>query len=264
MDTDQNIYEYRILNRKCYENIDSSIFFKHFHDFYELYVFVSGEGYYTIESNVYQLRPYDAFLIQPAQYHFLTLTNTTHYERILIWFSDKDVPSSLLDSFGNKNIYVNIKDKPILNNLFFGPYWDTFSTYSRSDLEILSQLKLKEFLIHLKNTDTLSSASEHVSINPIVKKALKYINENLSEDLNIKKIADAVFVSCSYLSHLFQNTCKISIMEYVRQKKILAAKELIKSGCTPTEVFKKYGFNNYSTFYRNFKKHYSVSPRLKN
>lgn len=187
MDTDQNIYEYRILNRKCYENIDSSIFFKHFHDFYELYVFVSGEGYYTIESKVYQLRPYDAFLIQPAQYHFLTLTNTTHYERILIWFSDKDVPSSLLDSFGNKNIYVNIKDKPILNNLFFGPYWDTFSTYSRSDLEILSQLKLKEFLIHLKNTDTLSSASEHVSINPIVKKALKYINENLSEDLNIKK-----------------------------------------------------------------------------
>ena len=45
---------------------------------------------------------------------------------------------------------------------------------------------------------------------------------------------------------------KAPIIQYVRTKKILAAHQMIENGAKPYQVAKKYGFDDYSTFYRSY------------
>ena len=41
----------------------------HHHDFYEIYLFLSGQVEYRVEGSVYQLNPGDLLLISPLELH---------------------------------------------------------------------------------------------------------------------------------------------------------------------------------------------------
>lgn len=248
-----------LFNHQSYSNCNKTVFYKHFHNHYELYVFIAGKGYFTIGSDIYKLKPYDMLLIRPAQYHFLTLTDTKYYERFLVWFDEKDVPEEIFSTFPD-TVYLNLESYPKLKNALCALIETDIAEYSKEDLACLFQAKINEFFIRFKNTNLLDGPSVSIEVNPILKKTMQYINDNIFADLSAQKIADDIFVSYSYLSHLFRENCKISLMEYVRQKRIIMAKELLKSNTKPTEVFEKCGFTNYSTFYRNFRKYFNSSP----
>jgi AraC-like DNA-binding protein len=53
---------------------------------------------------------------------------------------------------------------------------------------------------------------------------------------------------------------KISIMDYIKQKKILLAQDLIANGTKPTLAAQELGFEEYSTFFRLYKKYLGCSP----
>ena len=53
---------------------------------------------------------------------------------------------------------------------------------------------------------------------------------------------------------------KISIMKYVKTKKLIAAHNDILSGLKKNEVAEMYSFDNYSTFYRLYIKTFHTSP----
>ena len=43
-------------------------------------------------------------------------------------------------------------------------------------------------------------------------------------------------------------------------KKLRLAQAEMQTGSHPTEVATRYGFENYATFYRNYKRHFGVAP----
>ena len=43
---------------------------------------------------------------------------------------------------------------------------------------------------------------------------------------------------------------------------VLAQREIL-SGKNPTKLYEKYGFNDYSSFYRAYKSHFGLSPSEK-
>lgn len=49
-------------------------------------------------------------------------------------------------------------------------------------------------------------------------------------------------------------------MQYVRNKKVLYAQNLIKSGIRPTKAYTMAGFEDYTTFYRSYKLFFGHSP----
>ena len=53
---------------------------------------------------------------------------------------------------------------------------------------------------------------------------------------------------------------KISIYRYIILKKLAFAQIDIKKGVPVTEVCYKYGFSDYSCFYRHYKKVFGVCP----
>jgi len=90
---------------------------------------------------------------------------------------------------------------------------------------------------------------------------LKYINENLNEDLSIESLSSGFYMSRYYLMHRFKEQTGYTVHSYILQKKLIMAHSLIKKGRPINEVSAECGFGDYSSFVRAFKKMFGLSPR---
>ena len=104
------------------------------------------------------------------------------------------------------------------------------------------------------------------SMNPQkVKKlyrALEFIEENYMKELRICEIAQAAYISETYLRRLFADCCSVSPMHYIKIIRIEAACKLIKnSDENINEIAYRVGFNNMTTFINSFKKIMGCTPK---
>ena len=82
----------------------------------------------------------------------------------------------------------------------------------------------------------------------------------MDRPLDASLIAEALFVSKTYLSHVFAKTMNISLMRYVRMKKIYRAREYLKQGNSVTRTAELLGYDSYHTFLRNYYAEFHISP----
>ena len=101
-------------------------------------------------------------------------------------------------------------------------------------------------------------------VNPILSKALAYIAENLFTINDISEVAQAVFVTDSYLFRLFKRELFKTPKKYVTEKRLLYAQNQIRKGKRPTEVASLCGFDDYTTFYRNYTALFGNTPSDEN
>jgi AraC-like DNA-binding protein len=64
-----------------------------------------------------------------------------------------------------------------------------------------------------------------------------------------------------YMCHLFKKTTGFSLLEYVQSKRIQYAKILLHKGVNISEASRQCGFEEYSNFYKTFKKLVKLSPK---
>ena len=94
-----------------------------------------------------------------------------------------------------------------------------------------------------------------------VSNAMYYINRNLSVKLNIKSVADALFISESKLSKEFRRETGISIGQYIDNRIIFEAeKGLAQPGCSITSLSESLGFCDRFYFSRRFKEKTGKTP----
>lgn len=94
-----------------------------------------------------------------------------------------------------------------------------------------------------------------------VQRAMDYIRCNISRDLSRTEIAEAIFLSPEYLSHLFKKETGSSLSEYIVTEKMRLAQQLLRdSSMQISEVAQKVGYSNFSYFSQVFKKHLGLSP----
>ena len=62
--------------------------------------------------------------------------------------------------------------------------------------------------------------------------------------------------------HLFEERMKISPKQYILQKKLALANKLIEDGVPPTLAAVRIGYDNYSNFYRMYRKRYGNCPKF--
>ena len=90
---------------------------------------------------------------------------------------------------------------------------------------------------------------------------LRFINENLDKELNIKVLAEKYFSHPTHFIRSFRDKTGTTPKQYVRQKRIENAKLLLeKTDLTIWEITQKIGFKDETHFYRCFKETYNMSP----
>ena len=175
-------------------------------------------------------------------------------------FIDDIIFANILNKHGK---IFPLYNSPALNNTLerFLGYFDTFS---EKELSLASPGIITEFLFLLNRCDTGDSTLSNNSYNEIIQQIIAYIDENIYSRITIEDIAKHVNISTIYASQLFKRTMQTPLISYIRAKKMALVRQEILNGAKPYEIYFKYGFENYSSFYRAFTKIYHVSPSLIN
>ena len=254
----KNTYSHTISLIPVLSEKSKSISFQHLHDQNEIIYFISGNCTLVTEDFSYSPTPGDIVFIPANKYHFLQLTGTDVYERIVLNFYGSETIDTLLSCAFENRHFINVSADGKFAGLFerFEEYRDTLQAWQ---FEVVASSLLHEFLC-LCCGNSLSQTKNIKSSEKILKGALNYINKNLTTIEDIQEIADAVFVSSSYIYQLFQKKLRISPKRLLAQKRLLLARSCILSGEPPYAVYQKCGYKDYSTFYRAYKSQFQQSP----
>ena len=97
--------------------------------------------------------------------------------------------------------------------------------------------------------------------NTYVNKIISIIDEKLTEKLTLKDISDEMNLSKEYVSYIFKKETGKTLMNYINEQKMIAAKEFVINSDMPlVEIAQILGFDNYNYFSRLFKKHFDRTP----
>ena len=95
-----------------------------------------------------------------------------------------------------------------------------------------------------------------------VEKMVKWVEDNLSDNPTLEKMASYVGYSEYYCSSKFHEVTGVTFKEYVSKRKLsLAAKSLLETNDKVLDVALNYGFSSNEAFSRAFCKEYGYSPR---
>ena len=92
--------------------------------------------------------------------------------------------------------------------------------------------------------------------------AMQYVDTHYAEEIRISDIANAAYISESYLRRIFAETYNMSPLWYVNFVRIDSACKILRDqALNINEVAQKVGFDNTSTFIKNFKKIVGKTPK---
>lgn len=95
-----------------------------------------------------------------------------------------------------------------------------------------------------------------------VRKAITYINVDLSADLSLKSLAGLLNVNASYLSSLFKKETGTTLTEYVNNRRIGHAQKLLRGTDLPVQsISLQCGISDMYYFSRMFKRITGLTPR---
>ena len=245
----------------------------HQHSFYEIFFFLSGNVRYTIEGRTYRLRPGDILLTNNMDIHRPEIKPGKPYERFVIWLAD--------DYFAQgrergDDISQCFHDAARKDYRLIRPNHDALIRLKRLCDQIaevkdsrelgcftLTSAYLLEFLVYLTRCyfSTPDSARQDVTEDNKINHVLLYVNEHITEDLTLDRLAEQFYVSKFHLSKLFKQYTGMSIYQYVIKKRITVARNLLLTGTPVTQACLDCGFHDYSNFLKAFKRECGKNPR---
>ena len=94
-----------------------------------------------------------------------------------------------------------------------------------------------------------------------IQRIIEYIDHHYKEDLSRTILADMVYLSADHLARIFKKETGETLVKYITDKRINAAKELLSDTKTPiAQVASEVGYDNYSYFTKIFKEKTGFSP----
>ena len=88
-----------------------------------------------------------------------------------------------------------------------------------------------------------------------------YMDEHYVEKITLDDLEAQFFINKYYMCHTFKKQTGITIKEFMNTRKITKAKQMISEGADIMGLCYECGFNDYSTFYKAFKKLTGKSPK---
>lgn len=238
---------------------------EHKHNSFEIFLLVKGEMEIVRMSKKYHMKPGYVFMCAPNFLH--SYSGNGVYSRYSIIFSQKFMEAyfthgfyrNLTKCFTSEVIRLNSEEQKRFIDLY--------------DMMLKNRAEGGPYPLYLANImDMLDKAAERQENNIIpehvdketaaVVNVIMYINSNYRTIRSIDEIAQACFISKSYLCHIFKKEYDMTVMEYLKSVKIRHACEfLATSDKTFTLISTKLGFADISHFTKNFKKIMGCTPR---
>ena len=245
----------------------------HYHDFHKITIFLKGKVTYYIEGKSYELRPYDIVLVNRNEIHKIDVDSSTPYERIIVYISPDFMDDYKCNDYDLNYCFEKAKKEHSnvlrLHSLEKASIIKATERLENSfkDNEYASalyrQILFLEFMINL-NRSALKNQVEFIDSSKYNKKIsdiMTYINEHLTDELDIDSLSRRFFISRYYMMRLFKSETGYTIGNYINYRRLLLARSLIADGMSITQACFSSGFNDYSTFSRAYKSQFQEPPK---
>jgi len=94
-----------------------------------------------------------------------------------------------------------------------------------------------------------------------MQKAIDYIEENLTEEIDYEKVAAESFSSSYHFQRVFSILCGYTLGEYIRLRRLsLAGAELANGKDKVIDIALKYGYDSPDSFAKAFQKFHGITP----
>lgn len=244
----------------------------HSHDYYEFYFFLEGDIRMHIAGQAYPLQYGDVILIPPDVKHHATIGKNKVYRRFVLWIS-KDCFNRLTAESGDYAYLAKLVQETkeyVFHNSFL-----EFNSLQALVMQLLEALSTEHFgkscevdlLLHtllLRLNQTIYErmhSSKDAATAELYVNLCDYITSHLDEPLSLDILAGKFFVSKYYIAHTFKDHMGISLHQYIAKKRLSACRDAMKSGRKITDIYQQFGFHDYSSFFKAFKKEFGISPK---
>ena len=246
-----------VLDHRVIEEAEGDAFAPHIHEDWEMLFFLRGDVIYKVEGKSYRLSKGDLVLSKPSVFHNLEPSPNSLYERYNVILDGRLLPKSIRRAIPDGIDVFGFAGNARMFDLF-----EKMQSYSESfsgeELELIIKNLLIEVVYNLVHNDGYVTGK--TSTNPLINKALAYIEEHLTTVKSIDEICEALFITKSHLHHLFSGALGVTPKQYINTKRLLLAQKHIRRGRRATEVAAEVGYEDYATFFRNYKKYFGYAP----
>lgn len=256
-----------------YNEQDAAQVASHSHDYYEFYFFLEGDVSIVIEDVTYPLKYGDMVLIPPQVAHHRIIHDTSRpYRRFVFWIGREYLARLMEESpaYGYLMQKAQVEKRYLFPNdviTFHAIEFQIFTLIEETKFERFGRkariplcinallLQLNRIVYEREHPKSVKERQE------LCQSVIYYIEEHLEEELSLEHLSGQFFVSKYHIAHTFKNQMGLSVHQYILKKRMQASREAILSGESISTVYLKYGFKDYSSFYRAFKKEYGMSPK---
>ncbi len=240
----------------------------HYHTFHKIIILLAGRVGYSIEGNHYDLSPGDFVLVGQGNIHRPEVEKDTFYERMILYISPRCLDRYKSDSCDLSTCFRNAQEnfqyvyhsgptdqiKPLLQTLEQALHQDEFGA------ELLSQAVFLQLMIEFNRTAARNAHISAASGDSKIVAILQYLSLHLTEPLSIDDLAARFYISKYHMMRRFKDETGYTIHNYVTEKRLLLARQLLQSGKLVSDVCYLAGYQDYSTFSRAYRKRFSVPP----
>ncbi|WP_054955967.1 AraC family transcriptional regulator [Paenibacillus dakarensis] len=245
--------------------VDESFFYgpPQIHDYCEIIYIVEGSGEFMIGGKAYELSQGDVAVYNPGMPHEEHFRSTGPFKVIYCGVDNlhiDGVPQGML-----LPPYVD----PVIS---CGKYAYKVESYlseilQECDSQVLgyetlsTNLLMSLITVIYRIVDVKHQFQEFKGKNEIALRTKQFIDKNYTQSISLKDIADTLYVSQHYLSHLFKKEIGDSPFNYLISRRIEEAKRLLAESNLPVhEVASQVGYGNEKYFSMLFKKVTSQTP----
>lgn len=256
-----------------YNDTDLTYVDSHIHNYYEFCFFLEGNVTMQIDDKTYPLTHGDVLLIPPGHPHRSIIRDCdVPYRRFVFWIRE-DFYKQLLKlspDYGYAIQYLCSKKRYIMHHDQV-----TFNTLQSKLIRLLEEMQgdrfgrdaqislcVNDLILHLNRItyERIHPIRQQES-DSLYQSISTFIETHIEEDLSLDRLSSEFFVSKYHIAHLFKDNLGISIHQYITKKRLSLCQQAIQSDMSITEAYQTFGFGDYSSFFRAFKKEYGISPR---
>lgn len=229
----------------------------HLHSDAEIVTLFAGRATLSLDGVLYTLEPGDFAVIFPNRIHSYRTDDAVTVGKFI--FNPRDLPplTEIFETCRPKTPVVRaaqlqVGGIPQLAREILAEYAAAAPAVQRAYLMLLAA-KLVALCAPQKTQD---------GDNTAVLKVLAFCERNFTEPLTLDSVANALFLSKSYISHIFSDKIGMPFRQYINRLRVNAAEQLLREGgCSITDIAAAAGFSGIRTFNRAFHLNTGMSPR---
>lgn len=250
----------------------------HFHEEIEIIYFQEGHATYKIDGLDYLINSESIIIINKNSPHSIKKLHTDRTKGYIFIFSPNILEGSIDDFCTSKYISPLIERKmditccikkeenfelfKTLKNILL----DIFEINKNQKLAYEMRIKAKfieffSFLFEYSYVQLKEISNKELCKRKKMEKIFSFIHENYKGDIPFERVAKIIDVSEVYFGRIFKEYTGLKFTDYLNiYRTNQAAKFLVNTDTSITDICYETGFSNFSYFIRTFKKNHKDTP----